>query len=166
MDANRFDAMLRDLANQGSRRVIVRLVASVALGGALGAGTIERALTKKKNKNKRSCPICRQREKGKCRPRPEGTPCTRDPRFQSERICRGGRCLCPALPSGSGIDLNQPCNEQNPEECETGRCGCNGDVCPCSCRRTDCVGPGQPCEFNSNCCQGVCSLALGSICST
>jgi hypothetical protein len=95
MDGSAFDRLTRNLTTGGSRRH--------ALGGVI-AGTLGllSAITEQaaaKRKNKKPCPPCKKRKKGKCKgKKPDGTACPGG-------TCQGGACGCPSgtRDCGSGV---------------------------------------------------------------
>ncbi len=107
MDAKRFDAFSRFLVAPRSRRV----VSAALLGGLCSAGSaISRGKKKRKGKKCRRCTWCEKCVKGKCKAKPDGTPCPEG------RICQGGTCLCPP---GTANRQNGP----------TATCCPNGEAC-------------------------------------
>jgi hypothetical protein len=59
------------------------------------------------------------------------------------------------------LKLGGACSAGDPSQCETGKCGCNGQLC--ACREANCKAPGQACPGGSlECCQKVC---VGGFCA-
>jgi hypothetical protein len=187
MDNRRFDGLAKSLGTVHSRRGLTRLLGSLGLGSVLtGLGGREAAARTKiggsrctRNRqcktnnclgsNECSCsqnhPDCK-RPNNPCKEatcnfatkrcvitnKDAGTACDED------KTCDGGVCACPA-PVGTGKAVGDPCDPRRPSECTSGVCGCNRDVCPCFCRSASCVGPGDDCAGNVNCCKGICTAA-------
>jgi hypothetical protein len=89
MDADRFDTRTRALTNAASRRTLV----GAALVVALRSGPV--VAKKKTEKGKLTCrtircPECAPCHRARCRPKPDGTPCT----FMNGQ-CLAGRCIPP-----------------------------------------------------------------------
>ena len=68
---------------------------------------------------RKKCPPCKKRRKGKCKPKPAGTPCT----VPSGGICQRGVCACP----GGETTCNGVCSNLQADETNCGACG---TVCP------------------------------------
>jgi hypothetical protein len=161
MEAGRFDALARTLTRGRTRR---RALAGLLAGalGILGTHSDDAAA-----KNKKPCPPCKKRKKGKCKANaPDGTAC-------AGGTCQSGRCVA-APPSGcaSGCPAYAPCtNGQclcNPglqlcgQECiptiacctdaECGTVPCIGHTCFCFGR-----GDGTDCGGGKQCSGGVCA---------
>lgn len=93
MDGTRFDAVLRSLFAARSRRDVAGFMGGLAAAAPLAAllGHTDGEARKKKKKCKK-CGPCRKCQKGKCRPKPNGTECG-----GLCEACQGGACvsLCP-----------------------------------------------------------------------
>jgi hypothetical protein len=156
MDAEQFDTLARSLTDSRSRR---RALAAV-LGGALGAA----GLAESDARNKKKCPPCKKRQKGKCRGnQPDGTLC-------KGGRCQGGRCCVPTTCADRGKDCGNLAD------------GCGsilncGDTCP---PPQTCGGGGTPnlcgcvptngaCDLNTPaaCCDQACCLngIAGAVCA-
>ncbi len=107
MGASRFDQAARFLSHPRSRRASLAML----LGGLFAVGEIAGLAKKGKSRKKcRKCKSCEKCIKGKCKAKPDNTPCPED------RICQGGKCLCP---SGTANCQNGP----------TATCCPNGQAC-------------------------------------
>jgi hypothetical protein len=166
MEANRFDELLRSMADAPSRRGIARGLTSLFLAGPLaallGSGDTVAKKRKKKKKKCKSCTVCQQCKKGKCKPKPEGTDCG------ANRVCQTGACVCP-----TSCCSNDDCGFQG--ACEAGVCDCKSGARFCQdtcipedgcCTDEECPGgTGQTCQ-NGQCacpsgqkdCGGACIL--------
>jgi hypothetical protein len=144
MDAERFDALARDMSTPDTRRALLRLVAALPLAGLLsgllgratseadGSGAIVGGGGRRRHRRKRhhrhqrhqrhkrhhcpkSCGPCQSCQQGKCQPDPDGS------------ACGGGTCC-----DGKCVDLNThprncgACGRrcQINGVCEQGQCGC------------------------------------------
>lgn len=148
VEAERFEALLRQLSSASSRRKAARALAGLAFGSSvLIRGTDAAA---------KRCGPCRKKKKGRCKgSKPNGAPCG-----GVCQECRGGACL--ARPDGSGCGTCQ--------ECQNGSCvtapdntGCNGTGrClggTCIARPT-CHPSLETCTpaGAASCCSGICDL--------
>jgi hypothetical protein len=162
MDAERFDALAREVSTPGTRRVLLRLVAGLPLAGLLsgllgrattqadGSGAIVGGGGRRRHRRKRhhrhqrhqhhkrhhcpkSCGPCQSCQQGKCQPDRDGS------------SCGGGTCC-----DGKCVDTNT-----DPVHC--GRCGnrclifgdCQQGQCVCS----DCPAtPWQCCPSGGKFC--------------
>jgi hypothetical protein len=91
MDSARFDDFLRSFALGLSRRATL----GAALGSLLATGSLalindaevkKRKKKKKKSCKKKKCGECQVCQKGKCKPKADGTAC-------SDGACQGGVCI-------------------------------------------------------------------------
>lgn len=93
MDTTSFHTLLRSLTSHASRRHVLHgLAGALGLAGAPVLPKVADVKNKKRNKRRRrcnSCGPCRRCQKGKCKPKADGTACG------SGTICQGGACLCP-----------------------------------------------------------------------
>jgi hypothetical protein len=167
MDAAHFDALAKSLSVARSRRGAL----AASLGGALGLA----GLTQTDARNKKPCPPCKKRKKGKCKGRlPDGTGCAggaclsgvcvagKPPSSEclgkpdntrcEDRFDQRGRCLAgvcnpkPYCASGNVIVTDPPgCSV-----CCSGRCQLLGNdpVCAPSVR-------GETCDESSQCADGL-----------
>lgn len=169
MDDSRFDAIAR-FAGRSDRRTALRLLAAGSLGVAVLQTVTEVADAKCVNPGGKC-----KRKKGKKRKCCGGA------------TCQGKRCVCPAnttacgafccttdqvcVGEGSGatceakpqppkLKLGDACSAQDPTQCESGKCGCNGQLC--ACREANCKAPNVGCAGSLACCNGVC---VGNQCS-
>jgi len=53
------------------------------------------------------------------------------------------------------VPVGGACNPEIPEQCVSGKCGCNG-LFDCTCRNADCVDHADVCGSILDCCQGFC----------
>jgi hypothetical protein len=167
MEIQRFDAIARRLGQDGTRRRLLGLFGGTALGGLM-ATTFgpEGEATRKKKKKKKSCKKkkcgeCQVCQKGKCKPKPDDTPC-------SDGTCEGGVCI-----GISNCPSDQVCEEAGicctpGIVCGGGACYCdNGEFPVCSCPAGDqvcqgtqtdsCCLPGDDCDESGVCVTGTCS---------
>jgi hypothetical protein len=129
MDAARFDALARSLTDRRSRRTAFGLT----LGGVVVALTSSDLSAKKyKKKCKKKCGPCRKCKHGKCKPKPNGTPCGASTHGGATIRCCNGACPDPGcVPSG-----------------ETGdSCAIDADCAAIDC----CAQQGTTCEPDSIC---------------
>jgi hypothetical protein len=148
LDAERFDALARDVSTPGTRRALLRLVAALPLAGLLsgflgratsqadGSGAVVGGGGRRRHRRKRhhrhqrhqrhqrqdcpqSCGPCQSCQQGKCQPDSDGS------------SCGGGTCC-----NGTCIDT-----DTDPLNC--GRCGAH---CPIFgvCQQGKCVCPKCP----------------------
>jgi hypothetical protein len=124
MEIQRFDALARQLGQDGTRRRLLGLFGGTALGGLLAAGLIgddaeakKRKKKKKKSCKKKKCGECQTCRKGKCLAKADGTACTGG-------TCEGGICrTVNNCPPAQVCDLADTC-------CTEG-INCFDDVCFC-----------------------------------
>lgn len=129
MDIARFDALLRSLAIAPSRRSLARGLAALAIGGAAWRREAEA----------KSCGPCRRKKKGKCKPKPFGTPCG------ACRQCEGGRCI--AQCQGDEECVNGFCIPPCEPPCQSNE-DCFYGVCYTQCN--------PPCGSDEGCVDGTC----------
>jgi hypothetical protein len=124
MDATRFDALIRSLTRDATRRGLGRLLGGLLLGGALAAGDEARA-KKKGNDNdtkKKSCPSCKKKKDGKCKEnKPDGTAC------ENGGQCQSGSCV----PSSGSSDVAPPPPPPTPFCTGKNHCAPGGAGAPC-----------------------------------
>jgi hypothetical protein len=97
MHADRSVTLLSALTTTPSRRSTLRALSGLGLAGLFG-----RAEAKKRKK--KSCPPCKHRKKGKCKPKPDGSPCG------PGQVCQGLTCACDATScSGDAVCLGGAC---------------------------------------------------------
>src|SRR5215217_7272703 len=94
MDEERFESLTRSLTTTGSRRRALIAALGGALSLDLGASSLQEAAAKKK-----SCPACKKRQKGKCKPKPNGSSC-------AGGSCRGGRCITSPLTVSAAFSIS------------------------------------------------------------
>ena len=172
MDADRFAAVLRALAEEPSRRGILRVLGGGALAGLLGladasARRKKRRGRKKKGGKRRKKPTCTDKRKnghetdvdcgGSC-PR-----CVNDKACATSNDCLSGRCL---------EGTCQPCTA-------TAQCGVDPDFGECACEQSAngtsvCNPPGDQvevascaaCPSNTNCFAGFGGFVCIAACRT
>jgi hypothetical protein len=168
MDPTRFDTLSRTLGRLRSRRGLGRVVGGSALAAALGLlGAADPAAAGCAKK----CGPCKRCKHGKCKPKPNDTPCKSDGR------CLKGRCN----PLPTCTPARQGCETANPGACCSGVCGGGqsptcvpgeaGDMCLANsdCISEQCIGyrcqgevdcatkqNGTLCETNRACHDGAC----------
>jgi hypothetical protein len=159
MDGDRFDTLTRTIS---SRRALGGAITGT-LAGLLGLGVASAALCPKGTKRCRGRCIPRRQccTTGQCRPATTG------------RICRQGRCVCPAArPKTCGDRCVPTAGCCTAADCPTGASCSRRGVCvcppgqrPCGAR---CAGAeGTPCTHFSTCCSQSCdSLVGGGTCSS
>jgi hypothetical protein len=91
MDADRIATRTRALTRASSRRTLV----NSAFGAALTAALESAPIAAKKGKRRLTCrtircPECAPYQRGPCRPKPDGTPCT-----SMNGQCLAGQCVLP-----------------------------------------------------------------------
>jgi hypothetical protein len=136
MEIQRFDALSRQLSQGESRRRLLGLFGGTALGGLLATTFGPEAEAKKKKKKKsckkKQCGECQICQKGKCKPKPDGTACT-------DGACQGGVCNCP---SDQVCELSETCCPE-PITAYEGASICSTDdvaqLCSCPAGREACV---------------------------
>jgi hypothetical protein len=121
------------------RRDLLRAMASMGIGlGILGSADLAAAKKRRKKKTKcKGCTPCQTCQKGKCRSKPDETPC-------SSGACQGGACrvLCPA------------------DQCDAS-CACTPPAI-CDPPGQPCCDPeGTPCTVAAGCCSGTCDSLIG-----
>ena len=162
MDDSRFDAIAR-LAGQRNRRAALQLLAASGLGVAVFRTISEDAdakcvnpdkKCKKKNGKKRKCCGGAKCKGKRCRC-PESTLACGAFCCEANQVCvgEGDAAVCK-------LKLGEACSSQDPGQCETGKCGCNGNNC--ACRDANCKAKDVACNGNLSCCNGVCN---GGFCS-
>ena len=128
MDADGFDALARSLTATGSRRRALAVLSGV-FGLALGTPSPEAAAAKK------TCPPCKKRNKqGKCKKKPNGTPC-------ADGSCQRGSCVAAAA---------RPCVPESAGTTCAGRCGTWSNTCGKAVKCPQCPD-GQICLTNGSC---------------
>lgn len=161
MEIQRFDAITRQLGQDGSRRRLLGLFGGTALGGLLAAGLSSDAEAKKKRKKKKKkkrkpttptcsgCGECQTCQNGTCVAAPNGTACSTG--TCEDGICRGTT----NCPSDRVCELSDICC---PVPLET----VNGDIVVCPIDEglvlvCDCAGGSELCIFGggdyADCCQ-------------
>jgi hypothetical protein len=168
MDSARFDSFTRSLTIAGSRRRILTITLSSALGLVFEASSVHEAVAKKK------CPPCKKRKHGKCKKnKPDGTPCIGG-------TCRNGQCCIPTCAttnacgsdgcggscgtcSGNRVCINGTCFCPPERSCAGGVCCPTGQVCAGGV----CQGAGT-CQAGQNICTGTsgCNGSLVCDCLT
>lgn len=155
MDGDRFDTLTRTI---GSRRA---LVAAIAGGFAtlLGGGTAAAAPCPKGKKRCRRRCIARRHccTTANCRPATTG------------RVCRKGRCTCPAArPKRCGDRCLPAASCCSSAECPAGTACSAAGVCVCPAESTACGGrcglpEGAPCTMGNfqSCCSQTCDFLVG-----
>jgi hypothetical protein len=159
MDVHRFDALVRNLTVEGSRRRLLGLLGGTALGGLLATGFDHDAEAKKKKKKcKKKCAECQQCKKGKCKPKANGTTC-------STGFCQDGTCIGEGnCPPAQVCEISEVCcpnpliNIGNVEVCETDSnqlvCGCLGGTTFCAYGGGEfgnCCEAGETCDPDDGC---------------
>jgi hypothetical protein len=156
MDSSRFDDLARWLAAVRSRRALTRLLG----GGALVAPLAALSRGEAAAKNKKSCPPCKKRKKGKCKgTKPDGTPCL----SENGGICQSGRCVPPVLTSPLPPPPPPP-PPPLPATCFNGiKDGTETAVdCGGSCPR---CATGQTCLVANDCVSGTCTGGVCVLCT-
>jgi hypothetical protein len=144
MDPTRFDTWTRRLVATNTRRAVIRLLAGAVLAASAGVGLDLPAAARCRRK---TCAPCGRCKNGRCKSRPNDTPCGDD----GTGRCRGGVCRPRPTCTGAGSACNTPACEQ----CCSGRCASPGaNACLASIA-------GSPCLTDGDCLSGVCS---GYIC--
>ena len=140
MDAHHFDSLTCTLTAAGSRRRVL----GATLAGMLGTLWRDTTVAKKK-----ACPPCKRRKKGKCKPKPAGTPCT----ALLGGACHNGTCIDLKADEANCGSLGTVCGPT--EVCQNGTCFPRS-TCPaptpriCSPGRTACGGhPSCSCDTST-----------------
>jgi hypothetical protein len=120
MDASRFKTISRLLIGTASRRSLL----GFALGGLTERMGLVAAESKtSKQAREKPCGPCKRRQNGKCKPKPNGTPCG------NGGNCRGGKCQEP--PDPGCVETCEGCCSHG--RCYPGtqveRCGSGGITC-------------------------------------
>ena len=115
MDAEKFDRLTQALGAGLSRRGALRAAVGTAVLGSLGLNQSDEA-SAKKNKKKKKCKNlgpCEFCQKGKKKPKANGSPCT--PPGGTAGQCANGACIAqsppvpPAPPSPTCVSQGNPC---------------------------------------------------------
>ena len=183
MDTIRFDAIVKSLAGQTSRRRTLGALVGSALG-ILALTDRDEAAAARNGKCKPKCGECekckrgdcdkkngkKRCQQGKCKPKSDGTLCGRG------GTCLSGSCVCPPGSQSCGGGCVPSClgatRGLNPTTCTC--CGTGGDSVSCPMAGTNaacctgtcdpvgqvCVsrGGGVACQFGAQCASGVCGL--------
>jgi hypothetical protein len=166
MDAEKFDRLTQALGAGLSRRVAMRAALGTAVLGSLGLNQSDEASAKKKKKKKKckNLGVCEFCQKGKKKPKANGSPCT--PPGGTSGQCANSLCIAtsppvpPAPPSPTCVTTGNTCSQ-------TGT-GVNACCSPTVCGRAFgatagtfkcCNGPGSLCDANTAaaCCSGGCN---------
>jgi hypothetical protein len=174
MDGLRFDAWTRDLgAGVASRRLALRLVAGGAVAAAAARIDAREAAACKElgqpcKRSEQCCAGACKRGTCRCVPGevrvgdgccPVGQACDGNIGCceEGERcsVLGGGAFFCQA---NGALQPSDPCDPQQPEQCNSNVCGCNGDLC--GCREPNCLRMGANCKNRGSlaCCEGVCII--------
>jgi hypothetical protein len=151
VDEERFDHLARALGRRLPRRHVALLASGILRGLRVGAlGLLGSRPGEASAKNKRPCPPCKTRKKGKCKGLlPDGAAC-------AGGTCQGGSCVAPPLScpqgqrlcGGACLSVLICCNDADcagGRTCQQGTCACPAD------RPHVCAG--------STICQQCCSVA-------
>jgi hypothetical protein len=182
VDARHFDHLVTALTEVGSRRGVLRLVASLPLVGALvglwndeeadAHGRRKRRVRRHRHGKGRRRRNRRDKRRKKQRCRPEACPQPESP--CQEAICQGNVCAVSQKPNntscnGDGRCLDGVCNA--PPDCmSAGTAGCNTSSTPCCSDVCDSGQPsgrcepgeaGKPCLQDSDCVSNSC---VGYVC--
>src|SRR5688500_1384791 len=132
MHTDRFDTLARTLSTAGSRRRAL----FATLGGAsglLGVSTLQEADAKNckriDNKKKRKKCLARAR-RTECIPACDGKQCGANGCGGTCGSCGTG-AVCEANQCVTKLAVGDPCDEAQPGECISGKCGCTGGSCTC-----------------------------------
>lgn len=165
MDSHFFDRLTRLFAVARSRRALGSAVLG-SVAALLGLGTVEAA----------PCPPNKKRCRGRCIPRRNCCTNANCRPAATGRVCRAGRCVCPASRpkrcNGVCIPSAQCCGaECTPTPgCSPlgGGCTQSGQCCgrlECSAANTCCVPPGdRTCQVSGDCCGGGAGACCGGFC--
>jgi hypothetical protein len=168
MDAEKFDRLTQALGAGLSRRVAMRAALGTAVLGSLGLNQSDEASAKKKKKKKKKCKNlgpCELCQKGKKKPKANGTACT--PPGGTAGQCANSVCIAtsppvpPAPPSPTCVTQGNACTQTATTPATT--C-CAGTICGRAFGATAgtfkcCNGPGTQCSAAtaSECCSGGCN---------
>jgi hypothetical protein len=129
---DRVDTLARLVASKRTRRGLAHSLVGLAVSGGLIPTLAEPAIAGKRKhkhgKRKKPCGPCRHKQRGRCRPRPDATPCGEcgaclDGVCTPAKVDCGGACMecdatarCRAKPDGAvclgnGTCLNGLCNK-------------------------------------------------------
>jgi hypothetical protein len=167
MDAEKFDRLTQALGAGLSRRGALRAALGTAVLGSLGLNQSDEASAKKKKKKKKKCKnlgVCEFCQKGKKKPKANGSPCT--PPGGTAGQCANSLCIAtsppvpPAPASPTCVTTGNTCSQTG-----TGvNACCSPNVCGRAFGATAgtfkcCSGPGSLCDPNaaSTCCSGGCN---------
>lgn len=155
MEIQRFDALARQLSQGGSRRRLLGLFGGTALGGlmATNAGPEAEAKKKKKKKSckKKKCGECQVCQKGKCKPKPNGTACT-------DGTCENGVCIGDGnCPPERICELSETCCPEPIEDVNgVGICESASRLCSCPAGDQVCSGTeGSQCCLSDDECSPI-----------